>query len=107
MRNKKIRLINFEVVLSCACVLLTGCNNEEAASSVAPASSEEETYNIVRPEFDGDYLTYDIGQDPKGFNLTYYNGVYSRGFSWLTDNTVEETELYLVKSDKGEQADFS
>lgn len=107
MRNKKIRLINFEVVLSCACVLLAGCNNEAAASSVAPASSEEETYNIVRPEFDGDYLTYDIGQDPKGFNLTYYNGVYSRGFSWLTDNTVEETELYLVKSDKGEQADFS
>ena len=107
MRNKKIRLINFEVVLSCACVLLTGCNNEAAASSVALTSSEEETYNIVRPEFDGDYLTYDIGQDPKGFNLTYYNGVYSRGFSWLTDNTVEETELYLVKSDKGEQADFS
>ena len=107
MRNKKIRLINFEVVLSCACVLLAGCENQPAASIAASSSEAEETYNIVRPEFDGDYLTYDIGQDPKGFNLTYYNGVYSRGFSWLTDNTVEETELYLVKSDKGEQADFS
>ena len=107
MRNKKIRLINFEVVLSCACILLTGCNNQPAESTAGSGGEAEESYNIVRPEFKEDYVTYDIGQDPKGFNLTYYRGIYSRGFSWLTDNTVEETELYLVKSDKGEQADFS
>ena len=107
MRNKKIRLINFEVVLSCACILLTGCNNQPAESIAGSGGEAEESYNIVRPEFKEDYVTYDIGQDPKGFNLTYYRGIYSRGFSWLTDNTVEETELYLVKSDKGEQADFS
>ena len=39
--------------------------------------------------------------------MTYYSDIYSRGFSWITDSSVEDTELYLVESDKGEAADFS
>ena len=67
----------------------------------------QETYNIVRPEFDGDFTTYSVSEKPSGVNVTYYSDIYSRGFSWITDNTVNDTELYLVKSDKGQEADFS
>ena len=76
------------------------------ASSQEPASSEEQ-YHIVRPEFTPDYDDYSISAKPSGFNMTYYSDIYSRGFSWITDATVEDTELYLVESDKGEAADFS
>ena len=39
--------------------------------------------------------------------LVWISDIYSRGFSWLTDDTVFDTKLYLVQSDKGEQADFT
>ena len=86
--------------------------SEETTSSIP----EEETFNIVRPEFTPDYDNYTIGMLPSAVNMTYYTDVYSRGFSWLTsaiddegqaDDSSEDTDLYLVKSDKGEQADFS
>ena len=91
--------------------LIAFCSLISCQKNVQPASSNteppEEAYHIVRPEFKDDFVTYDIAQDPKGFNLTYYSDIYSRGFSWLTSQDVNETELYLVKSDKGEEADFS
>ena len=67
----------------------------------------EESYNIIRPSFDGDFTTYAVSEKPSGVNMTYYSDIYSRGFSWITDTTATETELYLVKSDKGQDADFS
>ena len=67
----------------------------------------EESYNIIRPSFDGDFTTYAASEKPSGVNMTYYSDIYSRGFSWITDTTVRDTKLYLVESDKGEQADFS
>ncbi len=70
-------------------------------------SPAEETYNIERPSFDGDLTTYALSEKPSGVNMTYYSDIYSRGFSWLTNSEVEETKLFLVKSDKGEKADFS
>ena len=79
-------------------------------SSIPSASSsipEEEQYHIVRPEVTPDYDTYAATPTPFAVNMTYYTDVYSRGFSWFTDNTASDTELYLVQSDKGEQADFS
>ena len=111
------------VAISTMCLLTTSCNNndqpskEEPPTSSNPApSSIEETYNIVRPDFTPDYDNYEATMKPFGFNMTYYSDVYSRGFAWFTnavsesgeaDESAKATELYLVQSDKGEQADFS
>lgn len=114
--RKHIKRIPF-MVLTTVCLLITGCANSEptqeskggeepqASSVIAPSS--EETYNIVRPDFTPDYDNYGVSSTPSGVNMTYYSDIYSRGFSWLTDDQTEGTELYLVKSDKGEKADFS
>ena len=127
MNNKRLFLRVNTVVLSTVCLLLAGCNNNnepapsnEPQQSVDPGTSQvispEETYHIVRPTFTPDYDTYEATVTPFAVNMTYYSDIYSRGFSWLTsavdaegneDNSSEDTELYLVKSDKGEQADFS
>ena len=127
MNNKKLFLRVNTVVLSTFCLFLAGCNKSEPESASKAESSKteeqsqvisssnnpssvippEETYHIVRPSFTPDYDNYGIGAEPSGFNMTYYSDAYSRGFSWLTDLTAEQTELYIVQSDKGEQADFS
>ena len=90
------------LVLASVCLLATGCNKQPQ-----PSSSKEPEYNIVRPEYTPDYDNFGVNEKPSGVNMTYYTDVYSRGFSWLTDENTEGTELYLVQSDKGEQADFS
>ena len=91
------------IVLLIPGLLLSACGNKGNDGS----SAKEEEYNIVRPSFTPDYENFSIGANPASLNMTYYSDAYSRGFSWLTDKTVNETKLYLVKSDKGEQADFS
>ena len=90
------------LVMATVCLLITGCNNKPASSS-----EKEPEYNIVRPEFTPDYDNYGVNEKPSGVNMTYYNGIYSRGFSWLTDENTEGTELYLVQNDEGAEADFS
>ena len=105
------------VAMSTLCLVATGCNNnvpqesskeeESQVSSVITPSSIEETYNIVRPDYTPEYDKYEVSAAPSGVNMTYYSDVYSRGFSWITDATAEETELYLVESDQGEKANFS
>ena len=118
MNNKKLFLRVNTVVLSTFCLLLVGCNKNESSpaskeepQSVDPGTSQvippDETYHIVRPSFTPEYDTYAVGATPSGVNMTYYSDIYSRGFSWITDSTVQETELYLAESDKGENADFS
>ena len=98
----------FAVSLAMLSLLIVACqkNNPADASSKESESSEEQ-YNIVRPEFTPDYDTFGVSAKPSGVNMSYYTDIYSRGFSWLTDKDTEPTELYLVQSDKGEQADFS
>ena len=86
------------VVLLLSCVALSSCGK---------GSSNKKEYNIVRPSFTPDYVNYGVSDTPSGVNMTYYNDIYSRGFSWLTSEGAEATELYLVKSDKGAEADFS
>ena len=90
------------LVMATVCLLITGCNKQPTSSS-----EQEPEYNIVRPEFTPDYDNYGVNEKPSGVNMTYYNGIYSRGFSWLTDENTQGTELYLVQSDKGAEADFS
>ena len=99
MMHKKTFTIPF-MVLATACFLVVGCNK-------TPNSNPEPEYNIVRPEFTPDYDNYTLSGAPMGFNMTYYSDIYSRGFSWLTNEETEDTKLYLVQSDKGEAADFS
>ena len=90
------------LIMATVCLLVTGCNKQPASSS-----EKEPEYNIVRPEYTPDYDNYGVNEKPSGVNMTYYKGIYSRGFSWLTDENTEGTELYLVQSDKGAEADFS
>ena len=98
------------LVLASTCLMITGCqqnnggggNNQE--SSLIPPEPE---YNIVRPEFTPDYDTFGVSEMPSGVNMSFYSDMYSRGFSWLTNKDVEGTELYLVQSDKGKDADFT
>ena len=77
-------------------------SEEEITSSEEP----EVVYDIKRPDFTPDYDNYSISGAPSGVNMTYYSDIYSRGFAWITDTTAEDTELYLVESDEGENADF-
>ena len=94
------------VILLVPALLLSACGGN--GSSGTSSIKEEETYNIVRPDIgEIDYDKYEIGALPAALNMTYYSNVYSRGFAWFTDKTVDETKLYLVQSDRGEQADFS
>ena len=94
--------------IATACLVLVACSKNGGGSTPNPSSSEEEPqYNIVRPTFDGDFDTHAATPEPFGLNMTYYSDIYSRGFAWFTDTTAAESDLYLVQSDKGEQADFS
>ena len=34
---------------------------------------------------------------PEGIAVTYYNGIYSRGFAWNTDQNINESYLYIIK----------
>lgn len=88
-------------------VLIIGLLVYGLSMTACQKSPAEEAYNIDRPSFDGDLTTYALSEKPSGVNMTYYSDIYSRGFSWLTNSEVEETKLFLVKSDKGEKADFS
>ena len=38
---------------------------------------------------------------PKGIAVTYYDGIYSRGFAWSTDEHSSESYLYYVKASSG------
>ena len=103
------------VTMATVCLVLVACqrnSNGGESSAITPeqssnSSEEQQQYNIVRPEFTPDYDNYDVSASPSGFNMTYYSDIYSRGFSWITDENTTDTKLYLVESDKGEAADFS
>ena len=86
---------------------LASCENQPQISSEASSEAALSSFNIVRPDFTPDYETYEVTAMPSGINMSYYSDIYSRGFSYLTSADVEETELYLVKSDKGAAADFT
>ena len=104
---KKKFLIVTTAILSLLIVACKAGGDEPIDQSSKEPVSSEEQYNIVRPEYTPEYNDYSISAKPSGFNMTYYSDIYSRGFSWITDSSVEDTELYLVESDKGEAADFS
>ena len=89
------------LMLAAVCMFVSGCSKNN------PSTVNEPSYNIVRPAFTPDYDNYGVSEMPTGVNVSYYKGIYSRGFSWLTSEEVEATELYLVQGDKGADADFT
>ena len=91
------------IMLSAICMFVSGCSKNNPSTVV----SSDPSYNIVRPSFTPDYDNYGVSEMPSGVNMTYYTNIYSRGFSWLTDENTEGTELHLVESDKGAEADFT
>ena len=90
------------IFLATLCIAMTSCGQ---AADYEDYSGE--TYNIVRPQYTPEYEKYTVGPAPSGVNMTYYSDIYSRGFSWLTDKDTPDTELYILKSDKGEGANFA
>ena len=53
------------------------------------------------------FSNYLLGSEPYALILSYYDGIYSRGFSWITASGITESQLYIVQSNEGENADFS
>lgn len=56
--------------------------------------------------YEGSYGTgsdkvYDANQCPAGLAVTYYTDIYSRGFAWSTDNSVDSNALEYVKATSG------
>ena len=100
-KNRIIIRLNAAAILT-MCLLVTACGKKQNN-----AQSSEPDYSFKRPDFTPDYDNFGVSANPSGVNMTYYSDIYSRGFSWLTDKDTEGTELYLVKSDKGTEADFS
>ena len=90
------------IILLIPGLLLASCSGNNGGGS-----SAKEEYHIIRPDFTPEYNDYSISPVPTGVNMTFYSDMFSRGFSWITDTTVEDTDLFLVESDQGENADFS
>ena len=115
MQKNRFYLLTAVLALSLSAVACQSKGSEsspsngssESSSEDNSSSSSEQSYNITRPDFTPDYTTFEATPQPFGVNMTYYSDIYSRGFSWFTDNTASDTKLYLVQSDKGQQADFS
>lgn len=84
--------------------------SEEPSETPTDEPSEEPTDARAWGEIEEpteSFVDYQIGGAPYGLILSYYDDIYSRGFSWITDRGVTDSELYIVPGDGGESADFS
>ncbi|MBR6403734.1 MAG: leucine-rich repeat protein [Eubacterium sp.] len=50
---------------------------------------------------DGSYPKFDPDAAPKGIAVTYYDGIYSRGFAWSTDEFINDSALYIIEKTNG------
>ena len=50
---------------------------------------------------DGSIPEYDPYAAPKGIAVTYYDGIYSRGFAWSTDDHIDSSALYIIEKTGG------
>ena len=48
---------------------------------------------------------YDPYVKPRGISVTYYDDIYSRGFTWSTNDKIKSSELLLVELPKGKTED--
>jgi len=54
-----------------------------------------------------EYSTYGFTDDVGGLTVTYFDGIYSRGFCWFTAESNPATELYVAAGDLGENTAFT
>lgn len=45
----------------------------------------------------GSYPEYDPYVEPRGISVTYYDDIYSRGFTWSTNEKVSNGSLYIIE----------
>lgn len=50
----------------------------------------------------GDGPVYNPDECPQGVSVTYYDGIYSRGFTWSTNDAVSVNNLEYVKAEDGQ-----
>ena len=56
---------------------------------------------------DGTTPEYDPYIQPKGIAVTYYDDIYSRGFTWSTNDKIDRGSLYIIeKSDGMDETDI-
>lgn len=86
-------------------------SGEATGEASGEASEEEEAAQALEwgeiAEPTESFTDYLIGGAPYALILSYYDDIYSRGFSWITEHDVTDSELYIVPEDGGESADFS
>ena len=70
-----------------------------------PAQTAPEWGSITKSS--ESYYDYSIGAAPYSLMLSYYDGVFSRGFSWITSPGVTGSSLYVVPGSGGANADFT
>ena len=105
------------ILLSALISLLFGvaafAGKESDEPSAEPSADAEEADASEKREWGAigepteNFVDYRIGAAPYGLVVSYYDGIYSRGFSWITEHGVTDSELYIVPGDGGESADFS
>ena len=108
-------IVRAVTVLTLIAVLSTGlvppfsgvaaCASELSGEPSAESADAREWGEIEEPTENFD--DYRIGSAPYGLILSYYDDIYSRGFSWITEPGVTDSELYIVPESGGESADFS
>ena len=50
---------------------------------------------------DGSIREYDPYITPRGISVTYYDDIYSRGFTWSTNDSVKASKLLIVEKPEG------
>ena len=95
------------------CVPAWASGDVGRASGEASAAGTAEAVDADAREWEAisepteSFTGYQIGSEPYGLILSYYDDIWSRGFSWITAPGITESVLYVVPGPGGEDADFS
>lgn len=83
-------------------------NKERIWGAITTASKNFNDIDLTHEPYSAlAYPTYSLSKAPVSLNISYYSDMYSRGFAWMTDVTNDVSELYIVESNKGEEASFN
>ena len=107
MRNGQELLSLLMSLVMCVALCVPAMAAEDAIpAETSQGSAEAREWGAIEEPTEN-FTDYQIGCAPYGLILSYYDDIYSRGFSWITDHSVTDSELYIVPEDGGEAADFS
>ena len=114
-RNVSRRLLSLKPVIFIALAALLAapfsgviaCASEASDEATGETSATNARLWGAVEEPTESFTDYRIGAEPYALILSYYDDIYSRGFSWITDHSAAGSELYIVPDDGGADADFS